>query len=154
MEWNDLVVGQVLHLAHFPERKSTKGVPNRWKINLHQICFSKPRMIWYNKGSPPVWFWEEKRSCLECGSLLCGNSVPKFWLNLYHSNMIWIKSHISGHLLRWPPLIFYHHLTSNLSPPPKKTILGAVISVVLIRRISIFRTYIRYGYGTVRSKTV
>jgi hypothetical protein len=33
------------------------------------------------------------------------------------------------------------------------TITG-ITRAVLIRRISIFRPYIRYGYGTVRSKTV
>jgi len=44
--------------------KSTKGVPKRWKTNLHQICFIKPRMIWYHKGSPPVLFWDAKRPWL------------------------------------------------------------------------------------------
>ena len=78
MEWNDLVVGQVLHLAHFPERKSTKGVPNRWKINLHQICFSKPRMIWYHKGSVAILFWDEKRLWLGSGGLKQEYSVPNF----------------------------------------------------------------------------
>ena len=32
-------------LAHFPKRKSTKGVPKRWKINLHQICFKNPGLF-------------------------------------------------------------------------------------------------------------
>ena len=45
------------------------GVPKRWKTNLHQICFSKPRMIWYHKGSPPVLFWDEKRPWLGRGGL-------------------------------------------------------------------------------------
>jgi hypothetical protein len=46
-------------LAHFPERKSARGAKKR-KINLHQIYFSNPRMIWYHNGSPPVLFWDEK----------------------------------------------------------------------------------------------
>ena len=61
-------------------RKSAKGVPKRWKINLHQIFFSNPRMIWYHKRSPLVLFWDEKRPWLGRGGLWCGNSVPKFEL--------------------------------------------------------------------------
>ena len=38
-------------------------------------------MFWYHKGSPPVLFWDEKRSCLGRGGLLCGNSVPKLVLD-------------------------------------------------------------------------
>ena len=92
MEWNDPVVGQKLHFGPFPfllpknpslptSRKSTPGVPKRWKANLHQICFSNPRLFWYHKGSPPVLFWDEKRPWLGRGGLLCGNSVPKFELD-------------------------------------------------------------------------
>jgi hypothetical protein len=43
-------------------------------------------MIWYHKGSPPVLFWDEKRSCLGRGGLLFGNSVPKFELDSYPDN--------------------------------------------------------------------
>ena len=59
-------------------RELTKGVPKRWKTKPSP---SKPRTNWYHKGSPPVFFWDEKRSCLGRGGLLCGNSVPKFELN-------------------------------------------------------------------------
>jgi hypothetical protein len=38
-------------------------------------------MIWYHKGSPHVLFWDEKRSCVGRGGLLCGNSVPKIELD-------------------------------------------------------------------------
>jgi hypothetical protein len=55
MERNGAIVGQVPHFGPFPI-KSAKGVPKRWKISLHQIYFSNPRMIWYHKGSPPVFF--------------------------------------------------------------------------------------------------
>jgi len=98
-------------------------VPKRWKTNLHQICFSKPKMIWYHKGSPPFLFWDEKRSCLGRGGLLCGSSVPIFeldfcpdhWGGPFGPNLmnhlvlsfkhdLYQKSHISGHLLRRPPL--------------------------------------------------
>ena len=81
MEWNDPVVGQIPHFGPFPFEKLTTGVPKRWKTNLHQICFSNPRMIWYHKGSHPVLFWDEKRSCLGRGGLLCVNSVPNFELD-------------------------------------------------------------------------
>ena len=98
-------------------------MPKRWKTNLHQICFSKPRMIWYHKGNPPVLFWDENRSCLGRGGLLCGNSEPNFELdfcpdhwglatNFMNHLVILFKhnfyqsSHISKHLLRWPPLAF------------------------------------------------
>ena len=56
-------------------------MPKRCKANLHQMYFSKPRMIWYHKGSHPVLVWEEKRSYLGRGGLLCENSVPKFVLD-------------------------------------------------------------------------
>jgi hypothetical protein len=49
--------------------KLAKEVPERWKFNLHQVCFSNPRMIWYHKGSPPVLFWDEKRPWLGRGGL-------------------------------------------------------------------------------------
>jgi hypothetical protein len=55
-------------LAHFPLRKSAKGVPERWEINL-QIYLSNPRMIWYHKGSHPVLFWDERRPWLGRGGL-------------------------------------------------------------------------------------
>jgi hypothetical protein len=54
MGQNGAVVGQVPQFGPFPLKKSAKGVPKRWKINLHQIYFSNPRMIWYHKGSTPV----------------------------------------------------------------------------------------------------
>jgi hypothetical protein len=98
-------------------------VPKRWKTNLHQICFSKPRMIRYHKGSP-VLFWDENRSCLGRGGLLCENSVPKFeldfcpdhWGSLFgpkphepssyiiHTWSVSKQSHFRQ-LLRWPPLV-------------------------------------------------
>jgi hypothetical protein len=56
-------------LAHFPSRKSAKGVPKRWEINIHQIYFSNPRMIMYHKESLPVLFWDEKRPWLGRGGL-------------------------------------------------------------------------------------
>jgi len=65
-------------LARFPLKKSTKGVPKRWKTNLHQIYSLKPRVIWYYKGSVAILFWDEKRLCLGSGGLNCENSVPKF----------------------------------------------------------------------------
>ena len=81
MRRNDPVVGQIFHFGPFPLETAAKGAPKRWKTNLHQICFSKLRMIWYHKGSPPVLFWDENRSCLGRGGLSCGNSVPKFELD-------------------------------------------------------------------------
>ena len=33
------------NLAHFPLRKSAKGVPKRWKANRHQVYSFKPWMI-------------------------------------------------------------------------------------------------------------
>jgi len=76
-------------------------------------------MIWYHKGSPPILLWDEKRSCLGRGGLLCGISVPKFELDFcpvhwggpigpkLHEpssciiqHYLYQKSHISGHLLR------------------------------------------------------
>jgi hypothetical protein len=67
-------------LAHFPSRKSAKGVLKRWKINLHHIYFSNFRMICYHKGSPPVLFgmkrgpgWGVVACCVEtqCQNLNC-----------------------------------------------------------------------------------
>jgi hypothetical protein len=62
----------------FTWRKSTKGVPKRWKTNLHQIYSLKPRVIWHHKGSVAILFWDEKRLWLGNGGLKCENSVPKF----------------------------------------------------------------------------
>ena len=160
MEWNDPVVGQIPHFGPFSLRKPAKGVPKRWKINLHHIYFINPRMIWYHKGSPPVllkinlhhiyfinprmiWyhkgsppvlFWDEKRSCLGPGGLLvetqCQNlnwiSVPTTGVVLLAPNFmnhlvisfkhdLHQESHISGHSLRWPPLIFYYCILGMLS---------------------------------------
>jgi hypothetical protein len=80
--WSDTL------FCHFPWRKSAKGVPKWWKINLHQIYFSNPRMIWYRKG-PPVLFWDEMRLWLGRGGLLCGNSVPKFWTGFLSRPVGW-----------------------------------------------------------------
>ena len=60
MGQNGAAVGQVPHFGPFPLKKINKRVPKRWKANLHQICFSKPRMILYHKGNPPVMFWDER----------------------------------------------------------------------------------------------
>jgi hypothetical protein len=65
-------------LARFLKRKATKGVPKRWKINLHQIYSLKPRMILDHKGSVVIVLWDEKRLWLGSGGLKCENAVPKF----------------------------------------------------------------------------
>ena len=122
--WSDT---QYSIFAHFPLRKSTKGVPKRWKTNLHQIYSLKPRMVWYYKGSVAILFWDEKRLWLKSGGLKCENSwadqcqnlngnptetigvvrlTPNFvdYLVMFIKHGLHQNSHISGHLLRRPPL--------------------------------------------------
>jgi len=45
-KWSETTKQSVRYstLAHFPKRNLTKGEPKRWKTNLHQICFLKPRI--------------------------------------------------------------------------------------------------------------
>ena len=119
-------------LAHFPWRKSAKGVPKRWKFYFHQMYFSEPRMIWYHKGSPPVLFWDEKGPWLGRGGLYCGIqcqnlnwiSVPTTGLVLLAPNFVnhlvisfkhdlHQNSHITGHLLSWPPVVLYAYFVFN-----------------------------------------
>ena len=56
MGQNGAVLGQIPHFGPFPFKKFSKRGAKKVEINLHQICFSNPRIIWYHKGSPPVLF--------------------------------------------------------------------------------------------------
>ena len=113
-------------------------MPKRWKLNLHQIYSIKTKMIWYHKGSVAILFWDQKRLWLGSGGLKCENSVPKFERE-YHPDHwggpidpklcgpssfkygLHQKSHISGHLLRRPPLAISACATSAPCKIPKFT---------------------------------
>jgi len=81
------------------------------------------------KGSVAILFWDERRLWLGSGGLKCENSVPKFErkptqttgvvrltpnfvdpklcgpLVMFINHGLHQKSHVSGHLLRRPPLV-------------------------------------------------
>ena len=73
MGQNGAVLGQMPHFGPFwpisLRENQQKGCQKRWEISPHQIYFSKLRMVWYHKGSPPVLFWDEKRPWLRRGGL-------------------------------------------------------------------------------------
>ena len=69
MGQNGAVNGQIPHFGPFPFKKISKRGAKKWKTNLHQIYFSNPRIVWYQRGSPPVLFWDEKRPWIRRGGL-------------------------------------------------------------------------------------